>query len=150
MPLDDDIIRSLKSAAKAASKNAYAPHSGFPVGAAILSADGHIFSGCNVENASYGLTICAERAAICQMIASGDQKLRAVLVYTPTQTPTPPCGACRQVISEIGPQAEIYCVCDSSITLHQTIASLLPSSFGKNPDRIPLADRSTLNEKETP
>ena len=93
---------------------------------------GEIFSGCNVENASYGLTICAERNAIFQAVAQGDGPLviRAVVVFTPTSEPTAPCGACRQVINEFGPDAEVFSVCDGPSTITSRLSELLPDAFG--------------------
>jgi cytidine deaminase len=100
----------LIDAAKAAMKNAYAPYSKFRVGAAVLTSTGKIFTGCNVENASYGLTNCAERTAIFSAIASNGPKLdiRAVAVVNDRGVPSAPCGACRQVIYEFGPEAIIF------------------------------------------
>src|SRR5713101_8684873 len=88
-------------AAIAASCNAYCPYSHFPVGAAVLTQGGAVFSGCNVENASYGLTVCAERNAIFQAVSNGCNLIVSIVIYTPTPNRiTMPCGACRQVISE--------------------------------------------------
>src|SRR5689334_4241510 len=101
--IPEKTLQMLIEKAKAASKNAYCPYSKFHVGAAVLTEEGDMFSGCNVENASYGLTICAERNAIFQMAAQAKRKLRALVVYTPTTKPAAPCGACRQVINEFGP-----------------------------------------------
>lgn len=131
--MDSDLHWSeLLTAAQEASLRAYSPYSRFRVGAAILTAEGTIVSGCNVENASYGLTICAERNAIFRAVTQGASPLivRAVLVYTPTAQPTAPCGACRQVINEFGPAAAIRCVCDGPKTIETSLADLLPSAFG--------------------
>jgi cytidine deaminase len=122
--------RRLLAAAKAAAKTAYAPYSRFRVGAAVLTAGGRIFSGANVENASYGLGNCAERTAIFSAAAAGERDLVAVAVYTPTLRPTPPCGACRQVINEFGPQAAILCTCRSRARIETTLDRLLPHAFG--------------------
>jgi cytidine deaminase len=92
----------LLAAARRAAANAHAPYSGFPVGAAVLDERGRIHPGANVENASSGLTVCAERAAVSRMVAAGGRRIAAVLVYTDTATLTPPCGACLQVIAEFG------------------------------------------------
>lgn len=100
----------LLQAARAAEKHAYAPYSKFRVGAAVLTEKGNMYSGCNVENASYGLTICAERAAIFSAVAKegGDNmKIRALAIVCKNDVPCPPCGACRQVILEFGPSAII-------------------------------------------
>lgn len=100
----------LINAAHAAAKNAYAPYSQFQVGAAILTARGEVFSGCNVENASYGMTNCAERTAIFAAVAQSGPALeiQAVAVLNTKDLPCAPCGACRQVIYEFGPDATIY------------------------------------------
>ena len=100
----------LIAAAKRAMANAYAPYSKFRVGAAVLTSKGDIFTGCNVENASYGMTNCAERTAIFSAIAAGGPKLdiRAVAVVNDRGVPCSPCGACRQVIYEFGPDAIVY------------------------------------------
>jgi cytidine deaminase len=92
--------QSLIHAAKAARENAHAPFSGFRVGAAVRTKSGRIYTGCNVENASYGLTICAERVAIFKAISEGDRGFDAIAVVTDTDNLTPPCGACRQIIWE--------------------------------------------------
>jgi cytidine deaminase len=118
----------LADAARAASANAYAPYSRFAVGAAVLAADGRLFSGCNVENASFGLTICAERNAIAQAVAAGVRDIVAVCVHTPTTEPTPPCGACRQVILEFG-RAEVMSACSSGTTRRWAAQELLPGAF---------------------
>lgn len=130
MPLPDTTRNALIEAAKAVSERAYCPYSKFPVGAAILSDDGDIIAGCNVENASYGLTICAERNATFAAVARGKRRIVAVAVYTPTETPTAPCGACRQVLNEFGPEAEVFSACRGTEVLHTTVAQLLPDAFG--------------------
>lgn len=129
-PIAETHFEAMLSAARAASLRAYCPYSRFSVGAAILTEDDQIYSGCNVENASFGLTICAERNAIFQAIAAGARAIRAVVVYTPTQSPTAPCGACRQVINEFGPLAVIRSCCESHSRLDGTTESLLPAAFG--------------------
>jgi cytidine deaminase len=126
---DPDVQRMLE-AARDALKNAYCPYSRFPVGASVLSAEGEIFAGCNVENASYGLTMCAERNAVFQMVAHARQKVVAVVIYTPTQEPASPCGACRQVLNEFGPRARVVSVCDSAARIDTTVDELLPGAFG--------------------
>jgi len=128
--LDDKTLRELIERAKMAAQNAYTPYSKFPVGAAVLSDDGRVFTGCNVENASFGMTICAERNAIFQSIANGIRKIRAVIIYTPTTEPTAPCGACRQVINEFGPKAEIVSACDSTEINRWLLTELLTNAFG--------------------
>jgi len=125
-------IRRLAAAARRAARSSYAPYSQFRVGAAVLTASGKIFSGCNVENASSGLTICAERAAVFTTVAAGQRRLLGVAVYTSTPRPTAPCGACRQVIHEFGPTATVLCVCDSSDRIEISLDQLLPQAFGPN------------------
>jgi cytidine deaminase len=124
------VLTELRTAAIEAAKRAYCPYSRFPVGAAVLTSEGRIFSGCNVENASYGLTICAERIAIFHAVASSSKKIAAVMIYTATPNPTAPCGACRQVINEFGPHAEIYSFCDGKKELRGSTAELLKYAFG--------------------
>lgn len=126
----DEVMAELEARAKEAAGNAYAHYSNFPVGAAILCASGKIYSGCNVENASYGITICAERNAIHHAAACGERVVLAVVVYTPTQMATPPCGACRQVINEFGPCARVRSVCQSAQRCDSTLDQLLPGAFG--------------------
>jgi cytidine deaminase len=123
-----DLVK-MKRAAKAAAAKAYAPYSGFRVGAAIWTDQG-LFTGTNVENASYGLTNCAERTAIFAAAAAGARKLKCVVVYTPTPGATAPCGACRQVIFEFGPEARVLSCCDGKDILDTTIQALLPAAFG--------------------
>jgi cytidine deaminase len=129
-PISKVPLARLERAARAAAARAYAPYSRFRVGAAVLAGSGRIYPGCNVENASYGLCMCAERAAILAAVAAGEAAIRAVAVYTPTAAPTSPCGACRQVIREFGPDALVLCVCDSAQRLESTLPKLLPESFG--------------------
>ena len=132
MALHPETIAELTRQARTASARAYCPYSKFHVGAAILTDDGQIFAGCNVENASYGLTICAERNAIFHAVATlaTPPIIKSVLVYTPTSIPTAPCGACRQVINEFGPDAEVVCVCDGPESIRMTLSALLPEAFG--------------------
>lgn len=130
MPIPDDVLPSVVAAAKDASQWAYSPYSKFRVGAAVVSEDGEVFTGCNVENASYGLTICAERNAVFAAVAKGMDSIASVVIYTPTPTPTAPCGACRQVLNEFGPDAEVISVCDGPDMIRTTVAKLLPNAFG--------------------
>ena len=123
-------LSELRRAAKIASGHAYCPYSRFPVGAAVLTEDELIFSGCNVENASFGLTVCAERNAIFQAIAHGQRRILAIVIYTPTARPTAPCGACRQVLNEFGAGATVVCGCNSDLELRKTASELLPEAFG--------------------
>ena len=97
----------LVAAARRARRNAHASFSGFKVGAALETADGTIVTGCNVENATYGLTICAERVAMFKALSDGHRKFRRVAVVADTDAPTPPCGACRQILWEFGGDLEV-------------------------------------------
>jgi cytidine deaminase len=130
MKLTLALRRKLETAAKKAAAKAYAPYSKFNVGAAVVAGSGKIYAGCNVENASYGLTNCAERSAIFAAIAAGEKQIRCVAVYTPTKNVTPPCGACRQVINEFGPEARVLCLCDTTGQIETTLDALLPGAFG--------------------
>jgi cytidine deaminase len=104
MNVDDKQMDRLFALARDAAENAYAPYSKFRVGAALLTEDGRIFTGCNVENRSFGLTICAERNAVCQAVARGCRVFAALAIVTPdSESPVGPCGACRQVLSEFMP-----------------------------------------------
>jgi cytidine deaminase len=130
--MDPPTRLELISAARQAAAQAYCPYSHFRVGAAVLTDRGEIFTGCNVENASYGLTICAERNAIFQAVARSKVPLviRAVVVFTPTPLPTSPCGACRQVINEFGPDAQVISVCEGEAVIANQLSELLPGAFG--------------------
>jgi cytidine deaminase len=125
-----DELAGAIAAAREASGRAYCPSSKFRVGAAVVADDGEIVAGCNVENASFGLTICAERNAIFQAVARGKTRFRLLVVYTPTPTPTAPCGACRQVLNEFGPAAAVDCVCHAAGRLEGRLDQLLPHAFG--------------------
>jgi cytidine deaminase len=129
-PLDEARVAQMVALAKEASKQAYSPYSKFPVGAAVLADSGKIYTGCNVENASYGLTICAERNAIFHAKCEGMKRILSVVVYTPTDKPSAPCGACRQVINEFGEGSRIICVCDGPMRIDLGLADLLPEAFG--------------------
>lgn len=122
--------RKLEQAARRAATASYSPYSKFRVGAAVLCGSGRIYTGANVENASYGLCNCAERTAIFTAVAAGERVVQAVAVYTPTSTVSSPCGACRQVINEFGPTALIISVCDRADRLETTLDRLLPAAFG--------------------
>mgnify|MGYP000070411370 CR=1 FL=1 len=110
--------------------NAYAPYSKFQVGAAAMTEQGTIVSGCNVENASYGLTVCAERNCIAQAVIQGQQTFSSMVVYTEQEKLTPPCGACRQVIAEFfAPEAQVMAVNHLDNRKVWTVAELLPDAF---------------------
>ena len=119
---------ALVAAARAAMANAYAPYSRFHVGAAIETADGRVFAGCNVESASYGLTICAERMALGAAIAAGARALRRVVVTTDVDPPAAPCGACRQLLAEFGLETEVVAVGPAD-ERRWTVRDLLPDAF---------------------
>ena len=122
----------LIEAAHAASARSYAPYSNFRVGAALLTASGEIRTGCNVENASYGLSMCAERAAVFAMfanaVAEDDRKIRSVAVVSPDAAPCLPCGACRQVLREFG--CEEVLVEEGLIVRRYPFEELFPHAFG--------------------
>ena len=129
MSLAKEALKKMVRAAREACGNAYSPYSKIKVGAAVLTDTGEIFSGCNVENASLGLTICAERNAVFQAITNGKRKLLAVVVFTPTKTPTLPCGACRQVLGEFGDDPEVICACKGPEIIRRRMSSLLPEAY---------------------
>ncbi|MBW4553388.1 MAG: cytidine deaminase [Aphanocapsa sp. GSE-SYN-MK-11-07L] len=134
-PLSKQQRSQLVQAAQSVANRAYAPYSHFQVGAAVLTETGQIFGGCNVENASYGLAICAERAAIFAAIAQeggANFQIRAIAVVHANRLPLSPCGACRQVIAEFGPDAEvIFSTAEGEISVSMT--ELLPHSFRLDP-----------------
>src|SRR5204862_717574 len=114
----------------AAQRRAYCPYSHYRVGAALEAEDGTVFSGCNVENASYGLTICAERAAVCTAVSAGARRFRRIVVATDSEPPAPPCGACRQVLAEFGAGLEVESVGPTQ-SKRWRIGELLPDAFSK-------------------
>ncbi len=122
-------LRQLLAAAKRAQRHAHAPYSKFRVGAALLTGSGQIYTGCNVENASYGLTICAERVALGKAVSEGHRQFRAIAVVAPSAALSP-CGACRQVLAEFG---DLLVVCADSRDLRKVrqhrLSELLPHAF---------------------
>ncbi|WP_019027579.1 cytidine deaminase [Colwellia piezophila] len=125
-----ELLDEVIAAAKAAYQVAYAPYSNFHVGAAALTANGNIVKGCNVENASYGLTVCAERNCISQAVINGEQQFKVIVVYTEQDKLTPPCGACRQVIAEFFEQsAPVLSVNHKNEQKIWTVQELLPDAF---------------------
>lgn len=131
MTIATSTLVELRLRARAAAQHAYAPYSGFRVGAAILASNGEIHAGANVENASMGLTICAERNAVFQAVAHGVRGIDALVVYTPTALATTPCGACRQVLHEFGPAALVVCCTDDATAERRyALSELLPDAFG--------------------
>lgn len=126
--MTDSVVDTLVAAATAVRERAYVPYSHFAVGAALMAADGTIYTGCNVENASYGLSICAERNAVFHAVAQGVREFGAIAVVT--ENGVLPCGACRQVLAEFNPQLTVI-VADVAGNRHSyTLAELLPYAFG--------------------
>ena len=123
-----DKKKDLAAAAKKASLKAYSPYSSFSVGAAILTETGEIFTGCNVENSSYGLTVCAERIALFNAVTAGHQKFSEIVIYTDTDIPFYPCGACRQVLAEFNPQLEVSVIWKNGKKT-MNLQELLPYQF---------------------
>jgi cytidine deaminase len=121
--------QALLTAARAVAQHAHAPYSKFQVGAALLSEDDRVFTGCNVENASFGLTICAERNALFAAVAAGAKSFRALALISSADRPVTPCGACRQVLAEFPPSFAIRCYGQDDTTLDTTTAALLPHAF---------------------
>ena len=119
----------LVAAATAVRTTASAPYSGFHVGAALLAEDGSIHTGCNVESATYGLTVCAERIAVFKAVSEGVRKFRAVAVVTGADAPTPPCGACRQVLWDQCAEIEVLMATLSGKQERRTLSSLYPHPF---------------------
>lgn len=130
--LGDALAEQLMEVARASAHHAYVPYSSFPVGAAVLTDDGSIIAGTNIENASFGLTICGERVAIFTAAATGHRIIRAVAVSSPGHAGTTPCGACRQVMNEFKPtEGDLVVVLDDADGLRQiTLGALLPAAFG--------------------
>lgn len=121
-------ITELYALAKKVRENAYAPYSGFKVGAALFSESGKIYVGCNVENASYGLTICAERAAIYNAISKGERAFKAIVLCSDETNPVPPCGACLQVMAEFG-DFDVFSFNLEGKFLQMRLSDLLPYTF---------------------
>lgn len=119
----------LIEAARKVRKNAFAKFSGFEVGAALLTDDGRIISACNVENSSYSLTICAERAAVFKAVSEGQTGFKAIVVYSTSVPPARPCGACRQVLHEFNSDMEVLCVNANGDRDSFTLSELLPEGF---------------------
>lgn len=126
----------LDALAKAAARvrgNAYAPYSHFKVGAALLGASGRLFAGCNVENCSYGLALCAERAAVAAAVAAGEKRIRAVAIVTGSREPSPPCGMCLQTLAEFGgPGTPILLVNPRGVRRELLLRDLMPRAFTRS------------------
>jgi cytidine deaminase len=127
--MDATRLEEAVEAARGAMERAYAPYSGFHVGAAVV-ADGTIFTGQNIENASYPVSVCAERNAVGRMIDAGAHRIELVAVVTAAEQPTPPCGACRQVLWEFGADAEVVATTVGGARRTWALAELLPDAFG--------------------
>jgi cytidine deaminase len=125
MPSEADLV----AAARAAREHAVAPFSGFKVGAALETTDGLLITGCNVENATYGLTLCAERVAMFKALSDGHRTFRRVAVVADTVAPTPPCGACRQILWEFGGNLEVVLANLDGVHSRYRLAELLPMPF---------------------
>jgi cytidine deaminase len=119
----------LVDTARAARERAIAPYSNFRVGAALATTDGRVFTGCNVENASYGLTVCAERVALLKALSEGARDFAIIVVVADTEAPTPPCGPCRQLLWEYCGDMPITLANLAAITAHHTCRELLPYPF---------------------
>jgi cytidine deaminase len=127
--LDDFLLQNLITAARQARHAAYAPYSNFPVGAAVLTVDGRIFTGCNIENASFGATVCAERVAIFAAVAAGQRQFQALAVIADTPEPVAPCGLCRQVLVEFSPICQVILANLNGDYQVLTLDQLLPLAF---------------------
>ncbi len=125
MPASDPLV----AAARKARRRAVAPYSTFKVGAALEAEDGTVIEGCNVENASYGLTMCAERVAMFSALAQGHRKFRRIAVVADTDAPTPPCGPCRQILWEFGGDLQVTLANLRRVTGNHRMADLLPLPF---------------------
>lgn len=128
MPELSALLTELLDHAKLAAQHAYAPYSGYKVGSAVLTPDGRIFEGCNVENASYSLSICAERNAISQAVSAGCKEFSAIAIYVDADEPFPPCGACRQVMAEFNSSLTIV-FSNRTRTVMTDLTQLLPGAF---------------------
>ena len=125
----NDSLDTLVDAARTARLNAFAPYSKFQVGAALLTASGRIVTGCNVESASYGLTLCAERVAVFKAVSEGERHFTRIAIVADTAAPTPPCGACRQILWEFGGDLEVVLANLKAVTGTYRLRDLLPLPF---------------------
>ena len=127
----DNYLKDLVQVAQKARLNSHSPYSGFKVGASVLMDDGNIYAGCNVENASYGGTVCAERVAIWKGLSEGAKKVLSLVVLTDSEKPCPPCGICRQVMSEFSSaKASVVLTNLKGDQIHKTLGELYPHFFG--------------------
>ena len=120
---------TLSEQAWAAREHAYAPYSKFAVGAALLAQSGEVYLGCNVENISFGLTICAERSAVAAAVQAGCRKFSGIAIVADTETPVVPCGACRQFLAEFHPSLPIYAAGRGGVSDSWLLSELLPTPF---------------------
>ena len=128
--MDQETKKKMFKAAQKAQKNAYVPYSEFPLGAAVLTEDNEIYTGVNIENASFSLTNCAERSAIFSAVSDGKRKIKALLIVSSTANPVTPCGACRQVIKEFADgEIEVIMMTENGEELTMTSTELLPGAF---------------------
>jgi cytidine deaminase len=127
---DPELMESLVASAHAARRRAYAPYSAFGVGAAVRTEEGKVFEGANVENASYGLSICAERVAAASAVAAGDRNIGAIAVVGGSSRPVPPCGACRQFLYEFNPDMVVVSEGPGGERRQWRLSELLPEGFG--------------------
>ncbi|XP_042544511.1 cytidine deaminase [Dipodomys merriami] len=129
--LEPEHVQRLLLSSREAKKSAYCPYSHFPVGAALLTRDGRVFSGCNIENACYPLSVCAERTAIQKAISEGHKDFRAIAISSDLQDDfISPCGGCRQVMREFGSDWAVYMTKPDGTYVVRTVQELLPASFG--------------------
>ncbi|MDQ0286489.1 cytidine deaminase [Desulfofundulus luciae] len=129
LPVMQFPVEKLINTARASRERAYAPYSGFRVGAAILTSEGRLYTGCNIENASYGLTVCAERVALFKAVSNGERHFAALAVISDSEDYCTPCGACRQVLAEFGNEIKVYMCNHHGEYIVKTLAELLPLSF---------------------
>ena len=128
--MDEEVLDRLLDAATEAAQHSYSPYSGFPVGAAVLTAGGNIYAGTNIENASYGATVCAERVAIFKAVSEGEDKILALVVYTNAASYAFPCGMCLQVLSEFAEDIPVIVAGDAGMKTF-SLSELLPHRFGE-------------------
>ena len=121
--------RELLMAAQKASENAYVPYSKFRVGAALECMDGTVFTGCNVENAALGSTICAERTAVCKAVSEGRRDFKRIAIWGDGENYCMPCGACRQVMAEFAPELEVLCAKSGGRYVSYPLSKLMPYTF---------------------